>query len=150
MESSTMKQTLVAAASLMTAALLVATAASAQPSGSSLQLVVVGGTSAVTGAASAQPQFGSQVTFKLQTSSDQPWVSVVCSQNGRNVYGQYWAFFDGYAPALTDATANGGVFTLGPTPLWSSGAASCTATLYTVAKNHRQTVLATLGFAVAG
>ena len=43
-----------------------------------------------------------------------------------------------------------GAFTLGPTALWSSRPARCVATLYTVARNHKQTVLATLGFDAAG
>jgi len=43
--------------------------------------------------------------------------------------------------------AAGGVFTLGPTVLWSGGQASCVATLYTVnAKNYKQNTLATLNF----
>ncbi len=147
-----MKKMLVAAASLVTGALLLASAASAQPSGSSLQLVVLDATASPTGtAATVQPHFGSQVTFNLKTSSSEPWVSVTCSQNGRAVYGQYWGFWSGYSPSvITDTMAGGGVFTLGPTALWSSGSASCTATLYTVsAKTHKQNVLATLGFTAA-
>ena len=146
-----MKKMLVAAASLMTGALLLASAASAQPSGSSLQLVVLNGGQTLTAAASTQAHYGSQVTFNLKTSSQEPWVSVMCSQNGRAVYGQYWGFWTGYSPSsITSTMAADGVFTLGSTPLWSSGAASCTATLYTVsAKNWKQTVLSTLPFTVS-
>jgi hypothetical protein len=139
-----MNKKLVAAASMVAAALVLAAGASAQPS-SSLQLVVLG---SGTGTAAAQPQVGGQVTFALQTSAPEPWVSVVCSQNGVNVYGQYWGFWNGYSPStVTSTMAAGGVFTLGPTFLWSGGQASCTATLYTVnAKNWKQTTLATLNF----
>ena len=139
-----MTKKLVAAASMVAAALVLAAGASAQPS-SSLQLVVLG---SGTGAAAAQPQAGGQVTFALQTSAQQPWVSVVCSQNGVNVYGQYWGFWNGYSPSsVTSTMAAGGVFTLGPTFLWSGGQASCVATLYTVnAKNYKQSTLATLNF----
>jgi hypothetical protein len=152
--SSQMKKMLVAAASLVTGALLVVSAASAQPpsgSSSSLQLVVLNGVAAPAGtAASVQASYGNQVTFNLQTSSSEPWVSVTCSQNGRAVYGQYWGFWSGYSPSsITSTMAAGGVFTLG-SALWSSGSASCTATLYTVnAKNWKQTVLSTLPFTVS-
>jgi hypothetical protein len=147
-----MKKMLVAAASLVTGALLVVSAASAQPSGSSLQLVVLNGVASPAGtAASVQASYGSQVTFNLQTTSSEPWVSVMCSQNGRAVYGQYWGFWSGYSPSsITSTMAADGVFSLGSTPLWSSGPASCTATLYTVnAKTWKQSVLSTLGFTVS-
>ena len=145
-----MKKMLVAAASLVIGALLLVTAASAQPSGSSLQLVVLGVASPTSTAASAQAHYGSQVTFNLQTSSSEPWVSVTCSQNGRAVYGQYWGFWSGYSPSsITSTMGADGVFTLGPTALWSSGAASCTATLYSVSKGWKQTVLSTLPFSVS-
>jgi hypothetical protein len=140
-----MKKMLVAAASMVAAGgILFTTDASAQPS-SSLQLVIVG--AATTGAAPAAPTYGSQVTFNVQTSTQQPWVSIVCSQNGVAVYGQYWGFWSGYAPsAITSTMAANGVFTLGSTALWSSGPAACVATLYSVGKNSKQTTLATLRF----
>ncbi len=140
-----MSKMLVAAASMVAAALMVVTGASAQPSSSSLQLVVLGsGTGQL---APAQPRIGSQVTFTVQTSAQQPWVSVACYQNGIAVYGQYWGFWDGYSPStITQTMAAGGVFTLGPTFGWSAGQASCVATLYTFSKNNRQNTLATLPF----
>ena len=140
-----MSKMLVAAASMVAAALMVVTGASAQPSSSSLQLVVLGsGTGQL---APAQPRVGSQVTFTVQTSASEPWVSVACYQNGVAVYGQYWGFWAGYSPsALTDTMAAGGVFTLGPTAFWSGGQASCVATLYTFSKSHKQNTLATLPF----
>jgi hypothetical protein len=140
-----MKKMLVAAASMVAAGGILFTAgASAQPS-SSLQLVVIGGATA--GSAPAAPAYGSQVTFNVQTGAQQPWVSVACSQNGTGVYGQYWGFWNGYSPsAITSTMAANGVFTLGPTALWSSGSAACVATLYSVSKNSKQTTLATLRF----
>jgi hypothetical protein len=142
-----MSKMLVAAASMVAAALMVVTGASAQPSSSSLHLVVLGvGTSS--GQLAAQPRVGSQVTFTLDTTAQEPWVSVACYQNGIAVYGQYWGFWNGYSPStVTSTMAAGGVFTLGPTFLWSGGQASCVATLYTVsAKNWKQTTLATTSF----
>ncbi len=147
-----MKKMLVAAASLIVGAMLVVSASSAAPSGgSSLQLVVLGQASVAGAAPSNQAHYGNQVTFNIKTSASEPWVSVVCSQNGRNVYGQYWGFWSGYSvDAITNAMAAGGVFTLGPTALWSSGAASCTAKLSTFSKTGRESVLSTLPFTVAG
>jgi len=140
-----MSKMLVAAASMVAVALMLVTGASAQPSPSSLQLVVLGsGTGQL---APVQPRVGSQVTFTLQTSAQEPWVSVACYQNGVAVYGQYWGFWGGYSPsAITQTMAAGGVFTLGPTALWSGGEASCVATLYTFSKSHKPNTLATLPF----
>jgi hypothetical protein len=147
-----MKKMLVAAASLIVGAMLCVSAASAAPSGgSSLQLVVLGQASvAGTAASSTQARYGNQVTFNIKTSASQPWVSVACYQNGLAVYGQYWGFWSGYSvDAITNAMAVGGVFTLGPTALWSSGAASCTAKLSTFSKTGKESVLSTLPFTVA-
>lgn len=143
-----MRKLLVAAASVAAGGILFAAAASAQPT-SSLQLVVLNGSGFA--AAGAAPTAGGQVTFNIQTGSSQPWVSVSCSQSGRLVYGQYWGFWSGYNPStITSTMAANGVFTLS-SPLWASGPASCTATLYTVnAKNYKQTTLATLPFTVSG
>ena len=95
--------------------------------------------------------FGKTATFTLTTTASQPWVSVACYQNGSPVYGQYWGFWSGYSPsAITSTMANNGVFTFGPTALWSSGGATCNAQLYTVdSGNYKQNVLATTSFAVA-
>ena len=145
-----MHKLLVAAASIVAGSVLLAANATAQPS-SSLRLVVLGGSSPSAGATAALPTAGSQVTFDLQTAASQPWVSVVCSQNGRSVYGQYWGFWSDYSPStITSTMAANGVFTLS-SPTWSSGQASCNATLYTVSpKNYKQTTLATLPFTVNG
>jgi len=144
-----MKKMLVAAASLIVGLMFCVSAASAGPSTSSLQLVVLGQASVAGAAPSNQASFGSQVTFNVHTTAQQPYVSVACSQGRLGVYGQWWGFWDGFAPSVTtNAMAVGGVFTLGPNVVWSSGSATCTATLSTF-KNGRQTNLATLPFAVA-
>jgi hypothetical protein len=65
--------------------------------------------------------FGDKVTFAVSTSSTAyPWVTMKCSQGGTLVYKQSNGIF---------ATSLGTVFTLGPTPLWLSGEADCTASL---------------------
>jgi hypothetical protein len=92
-------------------------------------------------AATTAPSFGTQVTFDLTTTASFPWVDTKCSQNGQLVYEQWAGFFDSYAGSK--------MFTLGPTQLWSGGAANCTATLVTYDKNGRPTKLATTSFDVA-
>ncbi len=100
--------------------------------------------------------FGGTVTFSFTTDAAEPWVSLVCDQAGQHVYGQYWDYAPGYAASLpaglVDSTlAWDGVFTLGPTFLWSSGPASAVAQLYTVDPSTKaQTVLATTSFDVSG
>jgi len=84
-------------------------------------------------------ELGSQVTFAVSTArTDHPWVSVACFQSGRLVYKQYHGLFAGY---YTDP-----VFTLGPTPNWTGGSASCVGTLLYFA-NGREHSLATTSFA---
>ena len=61
--------------------------------------------------------FGSQMTATLNPGGPAAWGFAQCSQNGVVVYQQY-----------VKGDANNQVtFTLGPTPLWPSGAASCIA-----------------------
>jgi hypothetical protein len=65
--------------------------------------------------------FGQKVTFNVSTTSTtQPWVTLKCYQNGTLVGQQSNGMF---------ATSLSTTFTLGPTSLWPSGAANCTATL---------------------
>jgi hypothetical protein len=65
--------------------------------------------------------FGQHVTFTVSTSATQyPWVDLQCFQNGGLVYREDNGIFP---------TSLGEVFTLGPTQLWTGGAADCTATL---------------------
>lgn len=84
-------------------------------------------------------ELGSEVTFAVSTSrTAQPWVSVACFQSGRLVYKQYHGLFAGYYTAP--------VFTLGPTPNWTGGPASCVGTLLYFS-NGREHSLATTSFA---
>jgi hypothetical protein len=85
------------------------------PSGdgsSTIKLVVVNSTDGL-------PHYGQKVTFDVYTSSTAfPWVLLECSQNGSLVY----QYSKGIFP-----TSLGQIFTLGPTPAWTGGAADCTA-----------------------
>jgi hypothetical protein len=84
------------------------------------------------------PSFGDTVTFDVQTTATtQPFVTVKCSQSGTVVYQQ--------SNNMT-VTRN---FNLGPTGLWTGGAADCTATLENwdnYSKNGAITALASLSF----
>jgi hypothetical protein len=121
------------------AALVLVVALPASAAKSSIHLVMP--TAATTGA-STTPHFGDQVTFAISTTASFPWVDTACSQNGQVVYEQWDGFFDGYAGTQ--------MFTLGPTQLWSGGAASCTATLVTFDRNGRPSKLASTSFNVTG
>ncbi len=68
------------------------------------------------------------------------WVHAACYQNGARVYEQY---------VKTDSN-NQAVLTLGPTPLWPSGSASCTAAEGTWMANGKFKVTATTTFSVSG
>ena len=68
------------------------------------------------------------------------WVRGRCSQAGVLVYEQY---------VRVDAN-NQAVLTLGPTPSWTSGAATCTAEELSLGRNARWKVLATTDFSVSG
>ena len=68
------------------------------------------------------PNWSDVVTFNISTSLSQPWVHLVCSQNGTMV-AQGWAgYFDG--------ALGGRNFGL-TSPSWPGGAADCTARLET-------------------
>ena len=83
--------------------------------------------------------YGQKVTFDVYTSSTAyPWVLLECSQNGSLVY----QYSKGIFP-----TSLGQIFTLGPTPAWTGGAADCTAYLQKW-DGRKKTTLATLNFHV--
>ena len=67
------------------------------------------------------------------------WVDATCSQNGTIVYEQW---------VLSDASGNA-VLTLGPTPLWSGGAAACGAAAETLMSSGSLRTLAYTSFSVA-
>ena len=83
--------------------------------------------------------YGQKVTFAVSTTAtSQPFVVLKCYRSGTLVY----ELANGIFP-----TSLGQVFTLGPTPSWSSGAADCTASLQNWSGRTPAT-LATLNFHV--
>src|SRR4051794_16435095 len=112
------------------ALVLAATPALAGRSSSSVSLVVLTPQASTTTSTSSVA-FGSWVTFNAATDATAyPWVEVQCYQGKTLVYAQTQGFFAAYY-----TTPN---YQLGPTPSWSGGAASCTATLFSSdgAKRH--------------
>jgi hypothetical protein len=82
------------------------------------------------------PHWGEMVTFNISTTAtDQPWVNLLCYQNGTLVSNGWNGFFDG---SLT--TRNFGLYS----PKWTGGPADCTANL----TNPQWAVLASTGFHV--
>ncbi len=87
--------------------------------GGSLSLVMV---SDATG--DGVPNWGDTVTFNISTTAtDQPNVSLTCSQNGAVVYGAVAGFYDSYPWPWTK------IMTLS-SQSWTGGAADCVAKLY--------------------
>jgi hypothetical protein len=78
-----------------------------------------------------------KVTFAV-SGTTYPWVVAKCYQNGTLVYEQANGIF---------ATSLNQVFTLGPTPSWTGGAADCTAALQNWSTS-KHTTLATMSFHV--
>jgi hypothetical protein len=104
--------------------------------GSSLQLVLANDVNG-----NGLPNWGDTVTWNVSTTAtSSSQVSLSCSQNGANVYYAQAAFYAGNPFAWTQMM-----------PLqsgaWTSGAASCTATLF-YSSGRRTVTLATLNFAV--
>jgi hypothetical protein len=68
------------------------------------------------------PNFGDTITFnESTTATSQPYVNVLCYQNGVQVMNSWNGFFD----QALNPTRNFGLYS----PSWQSGAASCTAWL---------------------
>jgi hypothetical protein len=84
--------------------------------------------------------WGDRVTFNVSTTATtRPWVNVNCYQGGTWVYGEWHGFFPEYLYGQT--------YTLGPTRMWQSGGADCTAAL--VSKDgNRDRILTSIGFYV--
>ncbi|HET7703652.1 MAG TPA: hypothetical protein VFK35_09640 [Candidatus Limnocylindrales bacterium] len=74
-----------------------------------------GGSNATSPFSVADGSFG-QTTTAQRGSSTATWVRARCYQGGNLVYEQYVSYGGGQSVTLT----------LGPTPMWSSGAATCT------------------------
>jgi hypothetical protein len=83
---------------------------------------------------------GDNITFHLGTSAAKPFVGLNCFQGGALVYSKSVGYFADYPWDQW--------FTLSSMS-WSSGAADCTAKLYTTKDGTRTTVLASTTFAVA-
>ena len=81
------------------------------------------------------PSFRDVLTFDVQTTATAyPWVTLNCSQNGTMVSTVANGIF---------ATSLLRDFTLGPTVLWTGGAATCTATVHAYGSS---TALASMSF----
>ena len=84
--------------------------------------------------------FGQTITFKVSAPGvAQPYVLNQCRQNGTVVSSEVHGIFDGYI--------FGQWFTLGPTGMWTSGAADCTAQLMDYS-GRRPAVLGSTSFHV--
>jgi hypothetical protein len=82
--------------------------------------------------------FGSTATATVNPGGD-VYVRARCYQNGVHVYEQY---------VRVDSN-NRAVLQLGPTPLWSGGAASCTAEEGSFGRNQRWHTIARTSFSVS-
>jgi hypothetical protein len=83
------------------------------------------------------PNWDDTITFNVTSSATYPSVEVDCSQNGAMVYSGTVGFYPSYAWARQ--------FILSST-MWTGGAASCTATLYSTNSKGRTTTLSSLSF----
>jgi hypothetical protein len=102
---------------------------------SSLTLVLLNSTDGL-------PHWGQNVTFTVSTTAtDYPYVSLNCYQNGVLVAGGMAGFFPSYPWPGSQ------IFPLS-SPSWTSGAASCTATLYYF-NGRKNITLTTLNFQVS-
>jgi hypothetical protein len=85
--------------------------------------------------------FAGTSTATANPGDDGTWVMAECYQNGSVAYRQY---------VKVDPITHQATLTLGPTPSWSSGAASCIAEEGIWSKGSRWRVLATTTFEVSG
>jgi hypothetical protein len=100
---------------------------------------VVPSTSSPLAATSTAPSYGDAVTFTISTNqTSNPFVNLLCYQNGALVLNGWSAFFAG---GMGDET-----FGLG-SPAWQGGAADCTANL-DMYSNGKWKVLASSSFHV--
>ena len=83
------------------------------------------------------PNWGETITFIVTTSATKPFVRLNCYQGSTLVYTSHVGYFDDYPWAKEFMLASGA---------WSSGAANCTAIMYTSVDGSSSTTLATLNF----
>jgi hypothetical protein len=85
------------------------------------------------------PNWGDTIRFDVSTTvTTEPFVELICSQNGVVVYGANTGYFDGYAWPWTQNMQLG-------SQMWTSGDADCVATMFTFRHGHRLN-LAALSF----
>ena len=85
--------------------------------------------------------FAGTTTATANPGDEDTWAMAVCSQAGTVVYRQ---------AVKVDPSTHQATFTLGPTPLWSGGGASCRAEEGTWFKGSRWRTVATTTFEVSG
>jgi hypothetical protein len=90
---------------------------------------------------SGGPVIGDWVTFSVSTSAAYPYVRVDCYQGSTLVLSQTKGFFPAYPWGQN--------YQLGPTSSWTSGSASCVATLFT-STSKGSTTLGSTTFTVSG
>jgi hypothetical protein len=86
------------------------------------------------------PNFEDQITFTISGDTTQTFVDASCNQNGTIVYDE--------THGMWPAAMFGQTFTLGPTSVWSGGAADCSAKIFKWTSNGRQNVLGSMTFHV--
>lgn len=84
--------------------------------------------------------FGASTTFNVSTSNPYPWVNLRCSVGGVVVLNMLHGFFPAYQYGQT--------FWLGPTDLWQSGPADCTASVVVYSSNGRSSTIGSTSFHV--
>ena len=85
--------------------------------------------------------FGDTVTFNVSTTAtSQPYVNVLCYQNGVQVMNSWNGFFD----QALNPTRNFGLYSAS----WQSGAANCTASVNMTTKRGGMSQLASMSFQV--
>jgi hypothetical protein len=139
-----MRRTWIAVSLVVAVVMIVALPAWARGGGgSTISLVIPTSGLASTTSGTASPSFGQQVTFaESTTATSTPWVETKCYQSGQLVYDAWAGFFASYSGSQ--------MFTLGPTQLWTGGAANCTADLVGYSKTGKATTLASTSFSVSG
>ncbi|MEY2422691.1 MAG: hypothetical protein QOI95_2758 [Acidimicrobiaceae bacterium] len=89
------------------------------------------------------PNWGDSIRFNVSTTATtEPHVSLQCSQGGTVVYTAQTGYYASYPwPSTQTFSLSSGA--------WTSGAASCSARLYSLNNSGASTTLATTSFAVA-
>ena len=102
---------------------------------SSLSLVLLDSTDGLA-------HYGQRVTFEVATTATtEPYVQLVCYQNGTLVYSGHAGFFESYLWPWNKILGLS-------SSVWTGGAADCTAWLYSASNTGKPTILATVNFHV--